>query len=118
MTRASATAINAALTGMVATATYMGINTGDPGTSGANEVSGGSYVRQAISWGTASGSSIANSGALSFSIPASTTVDYSSMWNASTSGTYGFGQTLSATITFVTAGTLTFAGGAVTETGR
>jgi len=59
-------------------------------TSGANEVSGGSYTRQAATWAAASSRSKASTGspAASFSVPASTTVAWVGRWTASTSGTF------------------------------
>ena len=119
MARASTIGENACLSGgLAAVATWLGMNTTDPGTSSSSgEVSGGSYARQAITWGAASGGSIANSGALVVPIPASTTVAYFSTWNTSTvSGGTGYevGGALSSSQTFSTAGTFTIASAGLT----
>ena len=129
MSRASSTAEDNALAGMTlvaggsftgAGAAFLGINTGDPGTTGANEVVGGSYARQTITWGAPSGGSVANAtSALNVPIPASTTVNFFSTWGAVSgtgSGGYQIGGALSSTIDFVTAGTLTIAIGGLTIT--
>jgi hypothetical protein len=44
-----------AVAAVTAVAGYLSLHTADPGTTGANEVSGGSYARQAITWNAASG---------------------------------------------------------------
>lgn len=122
MARASVTAVDNALTGLVTQALFLGINTGDPGTTGASEVAGGSYARQSITWGTSGPSSIANAtSAINVPIPATTTVNFFSTWGAVSgtgSGGYQIGGPLSSTITFVTAGTLTVAVGALAFTGN
>lgn len=59
----------------------------DPGTStnaNSGEVSGGSYARQAVTWGAAASGQKTNSAALTIPIPASTTVGYLVGYNAST----------------------------------
>lgn len=119
MARASATAEDNALTGLVAAAGFFGLNTGDPGTTGASEVSGGSpaYARVAITWGTAAAGSVANAtSALTLNVPASTTVAWFSTWSLISSGVYQIGGALGSSITFGTQGTLVIAVGALTIT--
>ena len=118
MARASASFENFCLQGPLGTAgatnqiPYLGVNTADPGTTGASEVTGGSYARQSETFGTPSNGSVSNTNAISVSIPSGTTCAYVSHWSASTAGTYGVGAALSSSVTFNTAGTLTFAAGA------
>lgn len=117
MARASATAEDNALTGLVTAAGFFGVNSGDPSTTGANEISGGSpaYARVAITWGTASAGSIANAtSALTVNVPGSTTVAWFSTWSLVSSGVYQIGGALGSSITFGTQGTLTVAVGALT----
>lgn len=61
------------------------------------EVSGGSYARQAVAWGTASGKKALNTGALAVPIPAGTTVQSLGLFDASTAGNLlgviGYGST-------------------------
>ena len=116
MARASATEITQALS--TAGWAYISLHTGDPSTTGANEVSGGTYVRVAVTWSpSVAGGPASNAGALTINIPASTTVSYFGIWSASSSGTYYVGGPLSPAITTSTsAGTVTFAIGAITVT--
>lgn len=90
------TSQNNALTGGIGNAiTHVGIHTNvDPGTgtnASAGEATGGSpaYARQAVAWAAASGGTRANSGALTFDVPAGTYA-FLSYWNASTGNTNNF----------------------------
>lgn len=69
---------------------HLSLHTGDPSTTGANEVTGGSpaYARQAMAWSAASGGSKAMSGTETFDIPAGTTVRYVGFFSASSGGTF------------------------------
>jgi len=75
----------------VATA-YLSLHNGNPGITGANELTGGSYARQLISWSAASGGSKANSGALNFTglpaVPSSAPITHMGIWSASSAGTF------------------------------
>lgn len=94
---------------------YVSLHTGDPGQTGANEVSGGSYARQAAAWSAASGGSIANSGALSFTMPAST-ITHWGVWSAASGGTYQHGGVLASSQTFGSGDTASIAIGALVAT--
>jgi hypothetical protein len=112
MARISTTEANQALstTGWA----YVSLHTADPSTTGASEVSGGSYARVAVAWNAASSGSVTNNGALSINLPASTTASYFGVWSASTSGTYYIGGALSPSITTGTsAGTVSIASAAL-----
>ena len=91
--------------------THISLHTADPGTSGTSEVTGGSYARQAVTWGAASGGVKSNTGSLGFSVPAGTTVTHVGGWSASSGGTWRGGGTLSASQAFATSGTYTIAAG-------
>jgi hypothetical protein len=69
---------------------YLSLHDDDPSTTGANEVSGGSpaYARKAATWDSASSGAVALSSAVTFDVPASTTVKYVGYWSASTEGTF------------------------------
>lgn len=114
MARASATEITQSLvtTGWA----YVSLHTADPGTTGASEVTGGTYARAAVTWTASTGGSAAsNSGALTINLPASTTASYFGIWSASTAGTYYIGGALSPSVTTGTsAGTVTIAIAALT----
>jgi len=112
MARISTTEANQALatTGW----SYVSLHTADPGTTGASEVTGGTYARVAVSWNAASSGSVTQSGALSINLPASTTASYFGVWSASTAGTYYIGGALSPSITTGTsAGVVTIAAGSL-----
>lgn len=81
---------NAALDGLGAVAVFASLHNGDPSTTGANEISGGSpaYARKAISWNAASGGSLDNNANPVFDVPAGTTISYVGLWSASSGGTY------------------------------
>lgn len=115
MARASATAEDNALTGLVTEALYFGANTADPGTTGASEATYSSGNRAAITWGSAAAGSIANAtSALNLNITSGQAVSYFSTWGASSgsgSGGYQIGGALGSTITFTTNGVLSVAVG-------
>jgi hypothetical protein len=115
MARISTTEANQALatTGWA----YVSLHTADPGTTGASEVTGGTYARVAVTWAAPSGGAVANSGALSINLPASTTASYFGVWSASSAGTYYVGGTLSPAVTTgASAGVVTIAVSALSVT--
>jgi hypothetical protein len=68
------------------TTVYVSLHSGRPGDTGANEISGGGYARQAVTLTAASGGASENSAAVSFSnMPAVTVVAFG-LWDASTAG--------------------------------
>ena len=84
--------------------TYISLHTGSPGTSGANEVTGGSYARVQTTWSSSSGGSKAGS-QVTINVPASTTIAYFGIWSAASSGTYIGGGPLPNSETYTGAGT-------------
>ena len=105
--------------GFVPTTTYyLALFTTDPGTTGASgEVTGGSYARQSIAFGSASAGSQASTSTQTFtSMPVEAGgVPYFGLFTASTSGTYLGGGTTTGLSGAISAGsTVTFATGAVT----
>lgn len=69
-------------------AAFLSLHTGDPGTTGASEVSGGSpaYARKAITWGSASNGVI--TGTVTFDVPAGTTITWVGVWSLVTGGNF------------------------------
>jgi len=53
--------------------------------AGANEVTGGSYARQSITWGAAASAAIDSSNAPAFSVPASNTIRFIGFWSTAES---------------------------------
>lgn len=119
MALAAAAAENAALNGLAGVGStnvipYVSLHTATPGTTGASEnANSGSYARQACSWNAASGGSMTNSTALTFSTLGSVAVSYIGTWSSATyaGGSYAIGAALGSS---VTAATITFAAAAIT----
>lgn len=83
---------NAGLDGLAAVAGFASLHSGDPSTTGANELSGGSpaYARKAVTWAASATGQKSNSAGLTFDVPAST-VAYIGLWSALSAGTfYGY----------------------------
>lgn len=78
----------------------------DPGSTGVNELAGGSYARQTPSWGSASGGEIQTSSALDFDVPGGNTVAWVGLWD-STGPTFLGGIQLDASEAFSSDGTYT-----------
>jgi hypothetical protein len=90
-------------------ATHASLHTADPGSTGASEVSGGSpaYARKAITWAAASAGSKTLSAAVTFDVPAGTTVTHCGTWSAISAGTFRAGGTLSVPESWGAQGTYT-----------
>ena len=105
-----------------ATVYYLALNTGDPGTTGASEVTGGSYARQPITFVAASAGSKASGGTDATQTITGMPVEagccpYFSIWTTLTAGTFLEGGTTTGLSGAISAGaTITFASGAVTFT--
>ncbi len=86
---------------------WISVHTGSPGTTGANEVTGGSYVRVATTWGTPAHSNPDSmAGAqVTLNIPSSTTITYWGLWTAVSGGTYIDGGPLPSSEIYSVAGT-------------
>lgn len=67
----------------VAQAVEMSLHTGDPGPSGALEVSGPGYAREPVTWDTPESGQTSASTAVEFGVPASTLVVYAGFWDGS-----------------------------------
>jgi len=98
-------------TGGTVDITHISLHTGDPGTTGADEVTGGSYARAAVTWDAASGGTKSNSGQLVFQVPSGTTITHVGGWNAGSSGTFRGGGALAAPQAFATSGSYTIDAG-------
>ena len=60
------------------------LHSADPGATGANEISGGSYTRQAPTFNAASTGARALNADLTFSVPAGSTVSFVGYWSGTT----------------------------------
>lgn len=75
---------------------WISLHTGDPGTTGANEVTGGSpaYARKQTTWTGGTSDGVVAGSAVSFDVPAGT-YTHIGVWTAATSGTFVGGFALS-----------------------
>ena len=84
---------NAMADGLAAVIAFMSLHNGDPSTTGANELTGGSpaYARKSVTWAAASGGQRASSNAQLFDVAAGVTVLHYGYWSLVTGGTfYGY----------------------------
>jgi hypothetical protein len=100
---------------------YLSLHTADPGTTGANEVTGGSYARQPITYGAAASGSKASSGSHASQafpgMPSESGNLWTGVWTAATSGTFLWGDPTAGVTGPVAAGaTVNFGSGQVTHT--
>ncbi len=78
-------------TSYVETTAYLSLHTSDPGTTGASEVAGGSYVRQACPGVASSSGTYTSDAAIDFTGMPDTTGDdigHAGIWDASTAGNF------------------------------
>ena len=87
------------------TTLYVSAHTATPNLTGASEVTGGSYARQALAYNAASGNSKTTSATATIPIPAGVTVAWLGLWSAVTAGTF-LGQVDIADEAFGSAGNL------------
>ena len=120
MARLSTSAENAGLNAILVPSTtyYLALFTSDPGTTGGSgEVTGGSYARQAIAFGSATAGAQASTNAQNFTLMPleASGVPYFGIFTASSGGTYIAGGTTTGLSGSIPAGsTVAFAIGAVT----
>lgn len=65
---------------------WIGLHTGDPGETGANEVTGGTYARQQANFSAAASGTLSNSANIEWDGIATTTLYGWSAWDAATAG--------------------------------
>src|SRR5690349_17278888 len=92
---------NVALDAIGAAATWLSIHSGDPGTTGANEIP--SSTRAQTTWSPASGGSKTGTAA-AIGVPAGATASHWGLWTGSTGGTFHTGNTLPSTEVYGSAG--------------
>lgn len=79
--------------GIAALVDFLSLHEGNPGTTGANEISGGSpaYARKGVAFGAAAAGVATNSGAITFDVPAGKTIYHVGLWDAASAGNfYGY----------------------------
>lgn len=74
--------LNAGLSGMADITVEVSLHSSDPGASGTNEVDGGSYERQPVSWNAPTAASVSADSILTFEIPGGgTVVSWVGLWD-------------------------------------
>lgn len=82
------------------TTAYLSLHTADPGLTGTSEVTGGSYARQEIATGNASGGTLANTDVIAFDGMPAVTVTHVGVWDALTTGNFLYGKNVAAQKTY------------------
>lgn len=96
---------------------YLSLHSATPGQTGTSEVSGGSYARQALTFGSASGGLEASTNSQTFTnLPVEASgMPFFGIWTAATAGTYlGGGSTFGLSGSLPAGISVNFATGAVT----
>lgn len=110
-----AAGLDSYVTGFTSVAVFASLHTADPSTGGTSEVTGGSYSRESISWGAASGGTAVTDAAIVFDVPGSTTITHLGYWSAVSGGTFYGSRALDTSQTYATDGTYTIAVGNLSE---
>jgi hypothetical protein len=95
------------------TTPYISLHSGDPGLTGANEITAGAnaYARQSGSFGAAASGAITNDAQIQWTNLPSVTVTYGGVWDALTTGNFLYRFALSSSQVVNAGGTLTIAVG-------
>lgn len=88
------------------------LHSGDPGSNGANELTGGTYARKSITFGAASGGVRTAVSNPVFDVPAGGSVRYAGFWDGATFK----GSGILTTETYTNAGTYTLTAATITLT--
>lgn len=107
----NAVALNAAADAVTGIITATSLHSADPSTTGASEISGGTYARKTPAFNTATAGSANLSASLVFDVPAAATAAYYGHWAGAT---FVGGGVLSASETYGADGTYTLTSAAVT----
>lgn len=83
-------------TDFTVTTVYVSLHTADPGETGASEVTGGSYARQATAFDVAASGATENSALESFTSMPAVTITHVGCWDAASSGNFLWGGALTA----------------------
>lgn len=94
---------------------YVSLHTADPGNTGANEVTGGSYARQLAGFGAPADDSgvraVTNAADIDFTGMPATTVTHFAIWNAATSGNSVYKEALATSRTTLAGDVIRLAAG-------
>lgn len=84
----NSTALDAMLDHLDTLVTHVSAHTADPGATGLNEVSGGSYARQSLTFAAAASGNLDSSNQPVIPVPAGTTITHLGLWSALSGGTF------------------------------
>jgi hypothetical protein len=98
------------------TAVYVSLHSADPGETGANEISGGSYARKQVTFNAPSGGSMTNSNLLRWDNMPAVTVTHVALWDAATGGNCLWTGALTASVTVSAGASFEIAPGNLTVT--
>ena len=96
---------NTVVSSLTGLGNWISLHTGNPGTTGANEATGGSYGRQQTTWGAPSNGTSTGS-ELTFAGLVAASYTHWGAWSASTGGTFRHGNVLTPSMTLGGVGTL------------
>lgn len=95
---------------------YVSLHDGDPGTTGANEISNNTYSRQTATWNVISTATSVTTNSSTVTFPTDgdgETVTHGGVWHGSSGGTFLFGGSLGASFSYNNGVTPVFAAGAI-----
>ncbi|HEX7050016.1 MAG TPA: hypothetical protein VF188_07350 [Longimicrobiales bacterium] len=95
---------------------YVSLHTADPGETGASEVSGGSYARQAGSFAAAAAGATSNDADLEWANMPAATITHVGIWDAATAGNFLWGGALATSKTVNAGDTFRVAAGSLDVT--
>ena len=106
-------------TSFAVTTVYLSLHTAAPGETGANEVVGAGYARQAVAWGAPTNGVGTNSGTVTVPVPTSGgpfAVTHVGLWDAVSGGNFLDGDEPPSTINATAGGGIQWTAGQITET--
>lgn len=100
---------------------FVSYHSGDPGTTGANEITGNGYARKSVAgadWDTVASKSVNNLNSITFPIATGNqgAITHVGVWDSLTTGNYLFGGALTSPVTINSGDTAQFQVGALTIT--
>lgn len=95
---------------------FMSLHNGDPGSTGANEVTGGGYARQGCAFTVDADGDLTLTGTESFTTPASQPVTHIGFWSAVSGGTFRGAFTRTGDVAANPAGQYNVTGGTIIGT--
>lgn len=97
-------------------ATYVSLHTGDPGDNGANECTGGSYIRKVCTFASGATKTTDQDADVIFTGMPAATITYAGLWDSETEGVFIWGGALSAQKVLGAGDTFTFNAGDIDVT--